>query len=176
MNIIPASSEYLSLILPIYEKARFFMASYGNARQWAGGYPQRALLETDIEKKQLYLCMDDDRIAAVFMFFIGEDPNYGRIEDGRWPDERPYGTIHRLASAGIVRGAADFCIAWCFARCLKAGAVLRGDTHEKNMPMRHVFEKNEFQRCGIVYMADGTPRIAYQKGPGNHEACHDHRR
>lgn len=175
MNIIPATSEDLSLILPIYERARSFMASYGNAAQWTGGYPQKALLETDIEKKRLYLCMEDKRIAAVFMFFIGEDPNYGRIENGCWPDERPYGTIHRIASAGIVPGAADFCIAWCFERCRAAGAMLRGDTHKKNMPMQHVFEKNGFQKCGTVYMADGTSRIAYQKGIPM-EAYLDHRR
>ena len=29
--------------------------------------------------------------------------------------------------------------------------------------MQHLLEKNGFTRCGIIHVADGTPRIAYQK-------------
>jgi hypothetical protein len=29
--------------------------------------------------------------------------------------------------------------------------------------MQRVFEKNGFQRCGIIHVEDGTPRIAYQR-------------
>lgn len=29
--------------------------------------------------------------------------------------------------------------------------------------MQHILEKNGFARCGIIHVADGTPRIAYQK-------------
>ncbi len=29
--------------------------------------------------------------------------------------------------------------------------------------MQKVFEKNGFKRCGIIYVEDGTPRIAYQR-------------
>ena len=36
------------------------------------------------------------------------------------------------------------------------------DTHEKNKTMQHVVEKLGFKRCGIIYIEDGTPRIAYQ--------------
>ena len=29
--------------------------------------------------------------------------------------------------------------------------------------MQHILEKHGFQRCGIIYVKDGTERIAYQK-------------
>ena len=29
--------------------------------------------------------------------------------------------------------------------------------------MQHLIEKNGFQRCGIIYVEDGSPRIAYEK-------------
>lgn len=29
--------------------------------------------------------------------------------------------------------------------------------------MRHIIEKNGFAKCGIIYFADGLPRIAYEK-------------
>ena len=40
---------------------------------------------------------------------------------------------------------------------------VKGDTHEDNYVMQKVFEKNGFRRCGIIYVEDGTPRIAYQR-------------
>lgn len=27
----------------------------------------------------------------------------------------------------------------------------------------HVISKNGFKRCGIIYVADGTPRIAFER-------------
>ena len=33
--------------------------------------------------------------------------------------------------------------------------------------MQHLLEKNGFVRCGIIYVANGTPRIAYQRNIRN---------
>lgn len=30
-------------------------------------------------------------------------------------------------------------------------------------PMQHLFEKNGFERCGVIYVENGTPRFAYQR-------------
>ena len=38
--------------------------------------------------------------------------------------------------------------------------------------MQHVLESNGFTRCGIIHVADGSPRIAYQK-LGVHQLAHD---
>lgn len=38
---------------------------------------------------------------------------------------------------------------------------VRIDTHEKNTTMQHQVEKNGFTRCGIIYLENGAPRIAY---------------
>jgi hypothetical protein len=29
--------------------------------------------------------------------------------------------------------------------------------------MQHLLEKNDYTKCGIIYVDDGSPRIAYQK-------------
>ena len=71
----------------------------------------------------------------------------------------PYGTIHRLASAGGRRGVASEVIAWCLEHC----ESLRADTHADNKIMQHLLEKNGFARRGIIHVEDGTPRVAYQK-------------
>lgn len=35
--------------------------------------------------------------------------------------------------------------------------------HKDNKITRHLIEKNGFAKCGIIYVADGSPRIAYEK-------------
>lgn len=96
---------------------------------------------------------------GVFAFVPGPDPTYARIENGRWPDEKPYCVLHRIASAPGVKGFADFCFRWSLSQY----PVLRVDTHQDNRPMLHLLEKNGFVRCGIIRVADGSPRVAFQK-------------
>jgi RimJ/RimL family protein N-acetyltransferase len=152
-----ANIEDLETILSIYESARQFMCSRGNATQWVG-YPSEELLRDDIAKDQLFVgCNSIDQILYVFAFIIGDDPTY-QVIDGAWLNDRPYGTIHRLASAGITTGVFQQCLDYCLAQIDE----IRIDTHENNAPMRNAIERANFKRCGIISVADGTPRIAYQ--------------
>ena len=169
MRIEKARREQLPEILDIYERARGFMAENGNPSQWGGGYPARELLKRDLERGELYLCLEGEKIAAVFMFFVGEEPSYREIFEGGWKNERPYGTLHRIASSGIVKGAAGFCIRWCQEQCRERGVDMRGDTHRDNLPMQRALEKNGFERCGIIYVEDKSSRIAYQYRTGEQD-------
>ena len=38
---------------------------------------------------------------------------------------------------------------------------LRIDTHQDNLPMQGAVAKAGFKRAGIVYVSDGTPRVAF---------------
>ena len=40
---------------------------------------------------------------------------------------------------------------------------VRVDTHEGNIPMRKMLEKNGFEYCGTIHLLDGQPRVAYEK-------------
>lgn len=155
--IRPAQKQDLEAIEKVYTAAKAFMRSTGNLTQWSGGYPQRALLESDIEKKQLFV-WEDRGIHGVFAFILGADPTYAYIEDGSWPNGNPYGTIHRIASDGTGKGL----VARALAFALQYTDEVRADTHRDNLPMQHVLEKNGFVRCGIIYLENGDPRIAYQ--------------
>lgn len=140
----------------IYAYAREFMARTGNPNQWGKSHPPVSQLEQDIEKGDLYVITEEDRIHGVFYFFIGEDPTYGVMDGGSWRSDTPYGTIHRIAgdgSGGILKTAVAFC----------AGQIshLRIDTHEDNHVMQGALEKQGFSKRGIIYLADGAPRIAY---------------
>ena len=77
----------------------------------------------------------------------------------RLNDTLPYGTLHRLASAGENKGIGKAVVEWCLEHC----ESLRADTHADNKVMQHLLESEGFTRCGIIHVEDGTPRIAYQR-------------
>ena len=158
-NILLAKEEDLPRILEIYDIAKAYMRASGNPNQWNGAYPDPETLRTDMEKQRLYVYKKDGRIHGVFMLLLEEEPTYSYIEDGSWREETPYGTIHRLAGDGEVKGL----FAKCVAFCEKKVPYLRADTHFDNHTMQHLLEKNGFERRGIIYLKNGDPRIAYQK-------------
>ena len=149
----------LDQIMDMYARARAFMAENGNPTQWGDSYPPRELIEEDILSNRLFVCVINGELEAVFAFVLGEDPTYTVIENGQWLSDGPYGTLHRLASAGRRPGIGRLVIDWCLEHC----ESLRADTHADNKVMQHVLESTGFTRCGIIHLANGSPRIAYQK-------------
>ncbi|MGN0708418.1 MAG: N-acetyltransferase [Faecalibacterium sp.] len=155
-----ATRSDLDQIMKIYARARAEMAAAGNPTQWGENYPSRELIEQDILSNRLFVYLTNGQMEAVFAFILGKDPTYAQIEDGAWLDDtRSYGTVHRLASAGLRPGVGKEVLDWCLEHC----ETLRADTHADNKIMQHVLEKSGFVRCGVIHVADGTPRIAYQK-------------
>lgn len=153
-----ATLSQLPAIMAIYERARVFMAQSGNPDQWGTAYPPEEMIRQDIVTGKCYVNLEEQTIRAVFYFAIEEDPTYGYIE-GTWLNDAPYGVIHRIAVGESGRGAAAECFRFAYSKCPN----LRIDTHEKNIPMQRCLAKNGFTRCGIIYLEDGDPRIAYQK-------------
>ena len=160
MMIRRACADDLPVLLSIYETARQFMVANGNPTQWPSGYIQPGQLLADIEKGQLYVCADAAGVQAVFLFAPGPDATYAEIRQGHWPSDAPYHVIHRVASAGRVKGLLGQILSWA----APLAPVLRMDTHADNKPMQHLLEKYGFVRCGLITVEDGTERIAYQKG------------
>lgn len=145
-------------MLAIYEKAKAFMANTGNPTQWGDSYPSVELLRRDIAEGISCVIESKNRIVGTFVFIIGDEPTYSEIE-GEWINNEPYGTIHRIASDGSVRGIADFCLKYC------SGIIsnIRIDTHNDNNVMLKWIKRSGFSYCGIIHVADGSPRLAFQK-------------
>lgn len=158
ITIRPTKEEDLQAILQIYARARQFMRENGNPNQWGNIHPLQELIEGDIRKGQSYLCEKDGEAVGVFAFIICEDPTYKEIEGGEWLSEEPYGTIHRLASAGVCKGVAEACFAFCRERI----SHLRIDTHEDNKIMQKKVVEFGFEYWGIIYVRDRSPRLAYE--------------
>ncbi len=157
MEIRKSTHADIECIMSIYDSAKAYMKSHGNTSQWDNGYPNVDILSNDIENTNNYLLTENGKAVGTFSFIMGDDPTYAVIKDGHWRYDRPYGTIHRLASNGIVHGVARA----CFDYCAGITDYLRIDTHEVNLTMRNAIEKYGFVRCGIIYVRDGTERTAY---------------
>ena len=158
-TIRPAQPHELLTIQTIYAAARRFMAENGNPNQWDEHYPSDDLLLRDMAAHQLYVEEINGELSGAFVLALGVDPTYAHIEDGAWLADTAYGTIHRIASNGIAPGFFSRCIAFCASKI----PHLRIDTHHDNAVMQHLAEKEGFCRCGIIYLANGSPRIAYEK-------------
>ncbi len=154
-----AKKEDLPRLLEIYDIARAFMRANGNMTQWNAQYPGMDDLPYDIENGNLYVAQNDDgRIYGCFAMIAGEDPTYGVIDDGNWLSDTPYAALHKVASDGTTRGFFTKCVE--FARGFHKH--LRVDTHKDNLPMQKAILKNGFSFRGIIYLANGDPRRAYE--------------
>lgn len=154
-----ATESDLPRALAIYDSARRFMRANGNTVQWVNGYPSEVLLRQDVERGDLYVMEDGGAVYGVFAFIIDDDPTYQTIH-GAWRDnDTPYGTLHRLGSDGTRRGVLAEAVDWALTRL----PHLRADTHEANVTMQRCLERAGFVHCGVIHVADGTPRLAYER-------------
>ncbi len=149
----------LSACQEIYAAARVYMREAGNPDQWKNSYPGTMEILSDIASGCGYVVEDEGEIVAVFYFAVGPDPTYLEIYEGEWKSSEPYGVIHRVAVKHHGRGIIDFIFRECFA----AAGHLRIDTHEDNIPMQRVLKRNGFEYCGIIHLANGDGRIAFEK-------------
>lgn len=158
MNIRKAALSELDNILCIYAYAREQMKKNGNPGQWGDDKPDRQTIVRDIRNGYCHVIEHEGNICGVFAFLSGEEPTY-RVIEGKWTNDSPYGTIHRVASDGSVRGILKECLDFCERQFRN----IRIDTHEDNKIMQKLLEKYGYIKCGIIHVEDGTPRIAYQK-------------
>lgn len=161
MKIRKSVFDDLNEILAIYAYARDQMRRSGNPDQWGTDRPSADVVKNDIQTGCSYVITDAaaNDIVGVFAFLTGDEPTYQTIENGSWLNHEPYGTIHRIASNGRQKGIFHCCMQFCESRA----ANIRIDTHKNNTLMQHLLESSGYQKCGIIYVSENSPRIAYQK-------------
>ena len=91
-------------------------------------------------------------------FATDAEPGYKGIEEGAWACDRPYGVVHRAASAGLKPGAGSAILRWA----LRQAGYLRIDTHPDNTVMQGLLKKLGFTQRGIIHVSeDNDPRYAF---------------
>lgn len=163
MEIRIARAQDLDALTDIYAAARRYMAEQGNP-QWSDGRPTREELAGSVGEGAVYVGVDERDVPHfAFSLYSEADPTYERIYDGSWLNGRPYVTIHRVASDGHGHGVFASITAFARARAEELGLHdIRVDTHEANKTMQHLIAKAGFSYRGIIHLADGDPRLAYQ--------------
>jgi hypothetical protein len=167
--IRPATAADIPALRPVFEAAKSIMRADGNHEQWsAPGFPDDALLLRDIDRGGGYVIesrypvptghLVASQPVAYFALLPSPEPTYDYIE-GAWLTDEPYGVIHRIASYPDVHGIFSAIIDFAAARYPR----LRIDTHRDNRIMQHVITAAGFTYCGIIWLPDGTERLAYER-------------
>lgn len=159
MNIRRTKPEEADQVIAILNESKNIMREDGNYAQWNGNYPTKEMILNDIERESSYVIEENGVLCGTFAFIIGTDPTYTYIENGKWLNEEIYGTIHRIGSNRLCKGVFQTTLSFCEKQINN----IRIDTHEDNHIMQSLMEKYGFVFCGIIYIADGTSRLAFQK-------------
>ena len=166
LKIRPSTKLDLDEIMCILGEARETIGRLG-IDQWQYGYPSRAIIKEDMTLGRSYVVEDEDGICAVFSLMEDGEPTYRKIYSGQWlMEDRPYLALHRIAIRVCKRGSgiAGQIITYIADKAKAENyATIRVDTHHGNIPMRKMLEKNGFLYTGIIYLANGEERVAYEK-------------
>lgn len=168
MQIRKSTERDLSVLMAIFDEARGTIARLG-INQWQDGYPSLDVVGEDVALGRSYAIEAEGEVCGTFVLIDDGEPTYDHIESGHWltgDESRSYVAIHRVAVAvknrgsGISAGLLEYAARYA----AKLGRIsLRIDTHEGNVVMRRMLEKNGFSYCGVIYLANGDPRVAYEK-------------
>ena len=159
LTIREAKQTDITEILQVMEAAKKIMRQSGNMHQWGDGYPSEAVILNDIEKHGGFVIVGEGRIVGYFAFLPSPEPTYSKIYNGEWLDDvKPYHVIHRIASYPEAHGIFNTIMNYCFSH----DANIRIDTHRDNRIMQHHIEKHGFTHCGVIRLASGDERLAYQ--------------
>ncbi len=154
-----ATYDDIPVLMDVFRKARGIMRSSGNMHQWNDGYPSEEIVRRDIDIVHAYVLCEDGKVVATMAVIPVQDATYAVIFDGCWLSDEPYHVIHRIAVAEPGHNAARTLLDWGFGRVKS----IRIDTHKDNVIMQHVLSKYGFTHCGMILLANGDPREAYQK-------------
>lgn len=156
----------IGAILDIMESARQFQQKNG-VIQWVNGYPSREIIEKDIIAGYCHVMVDSIGVCACAAIIPDGEQTYKCIYNGSWltGDSIDYLTVHRVATADRVRGQG---IAPMMMGYIRERAVhenyqsIRIDTHRDNLAMQRMLAKTGFEYCGIIHLANGDERFAYE--------------
>lgn len=150
-------TEDAKAVAELYANARQYMIDSG-FEQWHDGYPSIDDVLNDIENGVSYLLENENEIYGAFAMIGGADPTYSYVEGGSWKSDEPYLTLHRVASSGAQRGVFSQIVDFAWSKLNH----LRVDTHEENLQMQRVVKAKGFEYCGIIYLTNGEPRLAFE--------------
>lgn len=152
-------------IMKIIKQAQAYFKVQG-IDQWQNNYPNVESISSDIADNNSYVLLKDNNIVATAAVSFDGESTYDTIFEGEWTTNNEYAVIHRIAVDNTYKGLglSSEIIKHVEQLCLNKGVhSIKIDTHEENISMQKLLEKNKFQYCGIIYLEDRSKRIAFEK-------------
>ncbi|VYT81407.1 GNAT family N-acetyltransferase [Clostridium tertium] len=165
MNFRKTTEKDLDSVIKIIDEAKEFL-KINNIDQWQNGYPNKEVILRDIENDHSYVLDDNGEIIATTVLSFDGDKNYDVIYNGDWITDNKYGVIHRIAvsrdyaNRGIGKKIIESSEDIAKENNIKS---MRADTHKDNKTMQSLLLKNGYEYCGIIFVEDGTERLAFEK-------------
>ena len=93
----------VSRIMEIIRQAQEYFKLQG-INQWQNNYPNKEVINNDIDNGQSYVMLKDNNIVATTVVSFKEEKSYENIIDGKWITNDKYGVIHRIAVDSNYKG------------------------------------------------------------------------
>ncbi|MBD3108589.1 GNAT family N-acetyltransferase [Bacillus sp. AGMB 02131] len=164
MKFRKANEHDIPEILAIIQQAQSYFKEQ-RIDQWQGDYPNAETIREDISKEYGYVLLKENCVAATVAVSFDDEETYDKIFEGEWLSNQPYAVIHRLAINNELKGSglSTIVMEHIFDLCRQKGIhSIKVDTHEENIPMCKLLEKNLFSYCGIIHVSDGE-RVAFER-------------
>lgn len=152
-------------IMKIINQAQQYLKGQ-NIDQWQNNYPNIQVIKQDILDESSYVLTEGDLIIGTVCISFDGERTYDKIYEGQWKSNQDYAVIHRIAIRDEYkgRGYSGYIIKKAEEMCLKRNVhSIRVDTHKDNISMQKLLAKQGFEYCGLIYLGDGSPRIAFEK-------------
>lgn len=165
MEFRQANISDLDQIVEIIELSKKYLKET-KVDQWQDGYPAKEDLRRDIESGNSYVLTNKDEIVATTVISLDSESTYNSIFNGEWITNEEYIVMHRVAVHDRYKGKGIFkeLIKEAENLALNKGIFsIKIDTHRDNISMQKAVLKNDFKKCGIIYLEDGSERIAFEK-------------
>ncbi|MBU1141417.1 MAG: GNAT family N-acetyltransferase [Firmicutes bacterium] len=138
--------------------------------QWQYEDPSLETFTKDISEGEFYVATDDNGFLLGMMAVRSNiEHTYDVIFDGKWSDEQPYLTIHRLAVKRDLLGSGTAKLLLEYADQIARLThidYIRIDTHEQNKYAIRLFESFDYIYCGWILLVQDKgdlKRLAFDK-------------
>ena len=151
MDIYKASKNDINELVSIYHIAVDHMYEENNFDQWKKDDTNFIRqVNNYIDNDCFYKVVENNEIIGFFAMIFGEDKTYNQIH-GKWLNNDPYVTIHKIASKYYKRKIASNILDFVIKTAKQKSIYnIRIDTHNDNISMLSFLKKNNFSYCGII--------------------------
>jgi ribosomal protein S18 acetylase RimI-like enzyme len=164
MDISKAVPDDLDAIIRIVTDCVSDMERHG-IFQWSQNYPNRAVIQADIDNGTGFIYRTGEKAAAYFAVDCNQPPQYGQIN---WStDGSKVMVVHRLCVLPQLQGRGIACRIMAFVDELAAQngcTSIRLDAYSENPAALRLYDGRGFKRAGQVYFPTAqAPFWCYEK-------------